>query len=153
MSDDSEKGVFHANPMPRQAYPPRRQLANPGPLGLYGFAATTLILSLFNVGANNIVVPNAIVGMAIFYGGLVQLLAGMWEFACGNTFGATGEQFSLSLLDLWGKRGAVCGEGATRIDAFSSCALSTIFGWTSSNYIRIRAGSRGLFEQIASVSS
>ena len=51
----------------------------------------TLILSLFNVGANNITVPNAVIGMAIFYGGLVQLLAGMWEFACGNTFGATGE--------------------------------------------------------------
>ncbi|VDC03192.1 unnamed protein product [Peniophora sp. CBMAI 1063] len=89
MNGDNEKGTVHANPMPRQAYPPRRQLANPGPLGLYAFAATTLILSLFNVGANNIKVPNAVVGMAIFYGGLVQLLAGMWEFACGNTFGAT----------------------------------------------------------------
>jgi succinate-acetate transporter protein len=32
--------------------------------------------------------------MAIFCGGLVQLLAGMWEFAVGNTFGATG-QFSI----------------------------------------------------------
>jgi hypothetical protein len=29
--------------------------------------------------------------MALFYGGLAQLLAGMWEFATGNTFGATGE--------------------------------------------------------------
>jgi len=27
--------------------------------------------------------------MAFFYGGLCQLLAGMWEFACGNTFGGT----------------------------------------------------------------
>ena len=94
MSTDSEKGTIHANPMPpmpRQPYPARAPFANPGPLGLYGFAATTLILSLFNVGANNIVIPNAIVGMAIFYGGLAQLIAGMWEFACGNTFGATGE--------------------------------------------------------------
>jgi len=33
--------------------------------------------------------PNIVVGMAFFYGGLAQLLAGMWEFACGNTFGAT----------------------------------------------------------------
>ncbi|VDB99556.1 unnamed protein product [Peniophora sp. CBMAI 1063] len=89
MSGDSEKGSVQALPMPRQAYAPRRQIANPGPLGLYAFAATTLILSLFNVGADHIVVPNAVVGMAIFYGGLCQLLAGMWEFACGNTFGAT----------------------------------------------------------------
>ncbi len=29
--------------------------------------------------------------MALFYGGLTQLLAGMWEFVAGNTFGATGE--------------------------------------------------------------
>ena len=36
--------------------------------------------------------------MALFVGGLAQLLAGMWEFACGNTFGATGElDSSLSL--------------------------------------------------------
>ena len=34
-------------------------------------------------------VPNVVVGSALFYGGLVQLLAGMWEMACGNTFGAT----------------------------------------------------------------
>jgi succinate-acetate transporter protein len=27
-------------------------------------------------------------GLAMFYGGLVQLLAGMWEFKTGNTFGA-----------------------------------------------------------------
>lgn len=94
MSGDSEKGSVQALPMPRQAYTPRRQIANPGPLGLYAFAATTLILSLFNVGADHIVVPNAVVGMAIFYGGLCQLLAGMWEFACGNTFGATGEGVS-----------------------------------------------------------
>jgi len=31
--------------------------------------------------------------MALWYGGLAQLLAGMWEFATGNTFGATGELF------------------------------------------------------------
>jgi uncharacterized protein len=36
--------------------------------------------------------------MALGVGGLVQLLAGMWEFACGNTFGATGEPPSLSHL-------------------------------------------------------
>jgi len=66
-----------------------RKLGNPGPLGLYAFASTTLMLSLFNVSVRDITVPNAIVGMALFVGGLVQLLAGMWEFASANTFGAT----------------------------------------------------------------
>jgi len=67
----------------------RTRLGNPGPLGLFAFASTTLVLSLYNAHARHIVVPNVIVGMALFYGGLAQFLAGMWEFATGNTFGAT----------------------------------------------------------------
>ena len=57
--------------------------------GLFSFASTTFILSLYNVNARHINTPNMVVGMAVGVGGLVQLLAGMWEFACGNTFGAT----------------------------------------------------------------
>jgi uncharacterized protein len=59
--------------------------------GLFAFASTTLVLSLYNVQAHGVTVPNVVVGMALFYGGLSQLLAGMWEFVTGNTFGATGE--------------------------------------------------------------
>jgi succinate-acetate transporter protein len=65
------------------------KIANPATLGLFSFASTTLILSLFNAGARNIVEPNAVVGMAIFCGGLAQFMAGMWEFPRGNAFGAT----------------------------------------------------------------
>jgi hypothetical protein len=64
-------------------------VANPGALGLFSFASTTFILSLINVQARGVAVPNVVVGMAIFTGGLVQLLAGMWEFPRGNVFGAT----------------------------------------------------------------
>jgi len=66
-----------------------RKLANPAPLGLFSFASTTLILSLINVQTDHVNTPNVVVGMALFVGGLCQLLAGMWEFAAGNTFGAT----------------------------------------------------------------
>lgn len=66
-----------------------RKFANPSPLGLMGFAATTFVLSMYNVSARGVKTPNVVLGMALFYGGLVQLLAGMWEFAVGNTFGAT----------------------------------------------------------------
>lgn len=66
-----------------------RKFANPAPLGLLGFGATTFILSMYNVQARGITTPNVVLGMALGYGGLVQLLAGMWEFAAGNTFGAT----------------------------------------------------------------
>ncbi|CAG8599036.1 82_t:CDS:2 [Ambispora leptoticha] len=66
-----------------------QKIGNPGPLGLSGFALTTFVLSLYNVNAGGVTHPNVVVGLALFYGGLVQLLAGMWEFRTGNTFGAT----------------------------------------------------------------
>ena len=62
--------------------------ADPGPLGLAGFAMTTFVLSMFN---SNLVSPKGVavvLGLALAYGGIVQLLAGMWEFRTGNTFGA-----------------------------------------------------------------
>jgi len=66
-----------------------RKFANPAPLGLSAFALTTFVLSLINIGVRGITEPNIVVGLAFGYGGLVQLLAGMWEMAVGNTFGAT----------------------------------------------------------------
>ncbi|KAJ9214620.1 hypothetical protein DTO166G4_3676 [Paecilomyces variotii] len=66
-----------------------RKIANPAPLGLSGFALTTFVLGCINMGARDITEPNIIVGLAYSYGGLVQLCAGMWEMAAGNTFGAT----------------------------------------------------------------
>ncbi|BFZ53012.1 Meiotically up-regulated protein 86 protein [Savitreella phatthalungensis] len=66
-----------------------RDFGNPSPLGLSAFALTTMVLSLINVHARHVTTPNIVIGIALFYGGLCQLLAGMWEFAVGNTFGAT----------------------------------------------------------------
>ena len=76
-------------PVPRRAR--ARRLADDAHSGLFSFASTTLILSFYNTGVRGVVVPNVVVGMALGVGGLVQLLAGMWEFAAGNTFGATGQ--------------------------------------------------------------
>ncbi|KAM0455309.1 hypothetical protein ACHAPV_000605 [Trichoderma viride] len=66
-----------------------RKLANPAPLGLSAFALTTFVLSCVNMHARGVQAPNVVVSLAFGYGGLVQLLAGMWEVAAGNTFGAT----------------------------------------------------------------
>ncbi|KAG6810795.1 hypothetical protein H0H92_010307 [Tricholoma furcatifolium] len=94
---DVEKGAVEAT-QPQQALGyaapapaprPRKSIANPGTLGLFSFASTTLILSLYNISTRGISHPNVVVGMAIFCGGLAQLLAGMWEFPTGNTFGAS----------------------------------------------------------------
>jgi succinate-acetate transporter protein len=61
-------------------------IADPAPLGLAAFALTTFLLS----GHNATFIPDVIwIGPALFYGGLVQLLAGMWEFRNRNVFGAT----------------------------------------------------------------
>lgn len=64
------------------------RLADPAPLGLAAFAATTFFLSAKNAGMLPGSVEGVVLGLALFYGGLGQLLAGMWEFAKGNTFGA-----------------------------------------------------------------
>lgn len=64
------------------------RLADPGPLGLAGFAMTTFVLSAKNSGLMPASVEGVVLGLALFYGGIAQLFAGMWEFAKGNTFGA-----------------------------------------------------------------
>src|SRR5881227_1928145 len=61
-------------------------VADPAPLGLAGFALTTFMLS----GHNASFIPDILwIGLALFYGGLIQLLAGMWEFRNRNVFGST----------------------------------------------------------------
>ncbi|MFL5654271.1 MAG: acetate uptake transporter [Ktedonobacteraceae bacterium] len=64
-------------------------VADPAPLGLCGFALTTFVLSSINAGWFPSTGTNIVVGLALFYGGLGQFLAGMWEFRRNNTFGAT----------------------------------------------------------------
>jgi uncharacterized protein len=62
-------------------------IADPAPLGLAAFALTTFLLSAKNAGWTD--GTDAWLGYAFAYGGLVQLLAGMWEFRNRNVFGAT----------------------------------------------------------------
>lgn len=64
-------------------------LADPGPLGLAAFALTTFVLSTANAGILPKAAEPVVFGLALFYGGIVQVLAGLWEYAKGNTFGAT----------------------------------------------------------------
>jgi uncharacterized protein len=64
-------------------------IADPAPLGLAAFAGTTFVLSLFNAGlVGNAELVAVVLPLALLYGGLAQLLAGMWEFRNDNTFGA-----------------------------------------------------------------
>jgi succinate-acetate transporter protein len=63
--------------------------ADPAPLGLAGFALTTLLLSVVNAGFVKDSSLALVIGCALAYGGLGQIIAGIWEFRNGNTFGAT----------------------------------------------------------------
>src|SRR6266851_7158566 len=58
-------------------------IANPAHLGLSAFALTTFVLSSANAGfflAKGAASGAIVIGLAIFYGGLVQLVAGIQEF-------------------------------------------------------------------------
>ena len=85
-----------------QAVPPT-PTANPAPLGLAGFALTTILLNLHNAGFYELNVM--IMGMGVFYGGLAQLIAGVMEFRRGNSFGTIAfvsyGAFWLSLVFIW----------------------------------------------------
>jgi succinate-acetate transporter protein len=63
-------------------------IADPGPLGLAAFAMTTFVLSMFNAKLLGSGGEPIVFSLALTYGGIAQLLAGMWEFRTGNTFGA-----------------------------------------------------------------
>jgi hypothetical protein len=59
--------------------------ANPAPLGLCAFGMTTILLSLHTAGFTALGSP--ILAMAIFYGGLAQVIVGLMEWKKNNSFG------------------------------------------------------------------
>ncbi|MGH2486255.1 MAG: acetate uptake transporter [Ktedonobacterales bacterium] len=119
------------------------KIANPGPLGLCGFALTTFVLSCVNAGILKPGGQPIVIGLALFYGGLAQLLAGMWEFRTGNTFGATA---FVSYGAFWLSFGAILvpGFGVKIADAatFNKSAGIFIVGWTIFTGIMLLASLR-----------
>lgn len=90
--------------------------ANPGPLGLFGFGMTTVLLNLHNAGCFEM--NSMILAMGLCYGGSAQIIAGILEYRKGNTFGMTAfisyGFFWISLVALiymakWGWIGAASG--------------------------------------------
>jgi uncharacterized protein len=76
-------------PAPTSVHVVGTTIADPAPLGLAAFALTTFLLSAVNAGWANNTSGLTWLGFAFGYGGLVQLLAGMWEFRNRNVFGST----------------------------------------------------------------
>ena len=93
--------------------------ADPAPLGLSAFALTTFVFSLVNAGiiqqgedpGQQII--NLFLPLALFYGGLAQLIAGLFEFRTGNTFALTGFVsygafwIALGVLNLMARQGVI----------------------------------------------
>ncbi|PMD24467.1 hypothetical protein NA56DRAFT_643039 [Hyaloscypha hepaticicola] len=100
----------------------QRKFANPAPLGLSAFALTTFVLSLINIQNRGVTEPNMVTALAFGYGGLVQLLAGMWEMAVGNTFGATALS---SYGGFWIAIGCVLTPGFGIIAAYTPSSTNT----------------------------
>ncbi len=63
--------------------------SDPAPLGLAGFATTTFALSIINANLVSATALPMVAIIALTFGGIGQLIAGIWEFRTGNTFGAT----------------------------------------------------------------
>lgn len=91
LSVDIEKGVHGERAVVECVTPVQqpRALGDPVPLGLCSFALTTFVLSLINLQVHGVTVPNVVVGLTLFYGGVAQFSSGLWGFAVGNTFAGT----------------------------------------------------------------
>ena len=76
---------------------------NPAPMGLLGFGMTTVLLNLHNAGLYDL--NSMIIGMGIFTGGIMQIIAGIQEWKKNNTFGATAftayGSFWITLVAIW----------------------------------------------------
>lgn len=103
--------------------PPEPAIADPAPLGLAAFALTTFLLSLFNAGLLPEAGEPVVFSLALFYGGLAQFLAGMWEFRNKNTFGATAfTSYGAFWLAFWGLQ-------QFYVDRIPAAQLPVVVGW------------------------
>lgn len=108
---------------------PDENTANAAPLGLAAFALTTFSLSVHNV-SEGLAVLHSFWPWAIFYGGIAQFAAGMWEFRRGVVFSATA--FSSYAMFWMGLASAVflLDYGVITISAFGSIEEVLLVGWT-----------------------
>jgi len=97
----TETGTTHTESALPRAEARGAWLADPAPLGLAGFAMTTLVLSSYNAGFI-LSGSGVVLGLALAYGGIAQFAAGMWEFVRGNTFGAVAfSSFGAFWISYW----------------------------------------------------
>lgn len=114
-----------------KGYPKRSiHVMNPTPLGFCAFALTLFVYSMYMAGATVPVTmsPAPAMGLALFYGGLIQLIAGLLEFRLGNNFYALtfcsygGYWFGLASLYIGGSFNFFSATG-TNTNGFTSISV------------------------------
>lgn len=135
---------------PERVIPPGSHLADPAPLGLGAFAMTTFFLSVVNAGLLPATVTAGVFGLAIFYGGIAQFAAGIWEFAKGNTFGAVAfcsyGAFWLSFWYLAGRTDlTAAGPSAVKAIAYYLLGWTIFTGYMMLASFRVSGAVAGVF--------
>jgi succinate-acetate transporter protein len=119
---------------------PGAHIADPAPLGLAAFALTTFFLSFVNAGWVPASVEPVVFGLALAYGGIAQLAAGMWEFAKGNTFGATAfSSYGAFWLSFWWLTAHLAGYGIPAADVGKGVGLYLIAWGIFTAYMTVAA--------------
>jgi len=121
-----------------RVYPRGAHLMNPTPLGFCAFALTLFVYSMIMAGATvpEPTTPSAAMGLGLFYGGLIQLIAGLLEFRVGNNFYAlafcsyAGYWFGLASLYVSGSFGFFGTSGVSDATAQANCLGIFYLGWT-----------------------
>jgi uncharacterized protein len=102
VSERPQVGVDKQTPEPAATAMSGPVIGNPGPLGLSAFALTTFFLSMVNANFVSPGVEPIVFGVALTFGGIAQILAGMWAFRTGNTFAGTAfTAFGAFWLSFW----------------------------------------------------
>jgi succinate-acetate transporter protein len=124
--------------LPESRPVPGAHLADPAPLGLAAFALTTFVLSFMNTGLFK--VEPVVFGLALAYGGVGQFAAGMWEFAKGNTFGATAfSSYGAFWLSFWWLTGHTDLTGSPEGDVTNSIGLYLLAWGIFTAYMTVAA--------------
>ena len=125
-------------PAERSPAPAMALVADPAPLGLAGFGITTLVLSVFNADILSTAGTPVVSGLALAYGGLAQLLAGMWEFKNNNTFGATAfSSYGAFWISYWAlvhfDAGNIQGDAGNAVGLYLvAWGIFTLYMWVAS---------------------
>jgi uncharacterized protein len=124
-------------PLPKAA---AAQIADPAPLGLAAFALTTFMLSTVNAGWLPDTVEPVVFGLALAYGGIGQFAAGIWEFAKGNTFGATAFcSYGAFWVSFWWLTGHTDLTGASADDAAHGIGMYLLIWGIFTAYMTVAA--------------